>query len=153
MRLKKKFLEQNLKLPEVSAKVSASVKWFRLKPLLFCNISQALSRNDWLLLYWRTFCTIKCLKTCYTTNDVKLFETSKREDTDLFFRKRKWKHRQCNSQSRKSKNKKVFSCLTVVGTIFRQSVSKNYLCIFSKIKHHYLHPQKTLQSGRKVAYF
>lgn len=90
---------------------------------------------------------------CYTTNDVKLFETSKREDTDLFFRKRKWKHRQCNSQSRKSKNKKAFSCLTVVGTIFRQSVSKNYLCIFSKIKHHYLHPQKTLQSGRKVAYF
>ena len=34
-----------------------------LKPLLFYAISQAWSRNDWLLLYWRRFQFVKCLKT------------------------------------------------------------------------------------------
>ena len=59
-------------------------------------------------------------------------------------------HEEKTQPSLIKKNTKVFPRPTVLGAIFRQSVSENYPCIFSKIKYHYPGMKKTLQTGIRI---
>ena len=100
---------------------------------MFYNISRVRLRNFILILYWRRFRSIKCLKTYifyYSTNWVvqSYFKHQEQGNFSYFYYKSKWTFRWLSSQCRESKNPKVFFCLTVVGTIFRQSYK--YLKIF-----------------------